>query len=97
MGITQSYFRSPACDSGLHFHSIKITSMNVVISPKNNSEIIPNSEKKCLICMENTPDYIITTCWHKCLCHDCGIKINSCPVCRKEYDYETELKKVFDP
>lgn len=91
-------------------HSINITSMYVIILPKydnfsttstpvdstSESSSDSVSEKKCVICLENMPDHIITTCWHKCLCYNCGIGITSCPICRAEYDHKTQLKKVFE-
>ncbi len=102
MGLGQSYFRSTLFEHSPVSHSINITSMYVIILPKcdnfstSESSSDSVSEKKCVICLENMPDHIITTCWHKCLCYNCGIGLTSCPICRAEYDYTEQFKKVFE-
>jgi hypothetical protein len=95
MGLTQSYmfpshigffspyWGCPLCDTAKNIpHLTQIT--------------IITSKKECSVCLENEPDHIITTCWHKCLCYKCGSGLKRCPICRKKFDYKTELKKVFE-
>jgi len=62
-------------------------------SPESSSQ---ESKKKCVVCLLKDPEYIITTCWHKCLCLKCGQDLTSCPICRSAFDPSIELKKVFE-
>lgn len=58
--------------------------------PKKTSD-----DKKCIICMENDINTVITTCGHLCCCEFCLIKMNRCPVCRTRYDIKDNLLKVY--
>jgi hypothetical protein len=91
MGIYQSFFSDK---KGIP-PSIKIKSLYIIISPESSSSNL--SEKKCVICLEKESNYILNTCYHKCLCYDCAIKYSECPICREGYDYRVNLKKVYEP
>lgn len=85
MGSYQSYF-SPR---------ISIGSLYVIMnSDEESSE--EDLKKKCVICFLEDPEYVITTCWHKCLCLKCGQTLTSCPICRTEFNPSIEFKKIFE-
>lgn len=55
------------------------------------------SERTCVICMNNPQTHLIIPCGHKCLCEKCSIehleKINICPICRQNVK---KLQRVFE-
>ena len=75
---------------------------NIIVSRienknSNDVNIITQTEKKCVICINNHQTHIIIPCGHKCLCTECSIKhfekINICPICRCNVQ---KIQRVFD-
>ena len=48
-----------------------------------NIEII-----RCSICWENVPNILLLPCLHQCVCGDCQLYIDQCPICRRELLYK---------
>jgi len=36
----------------------------------------------CVVCMEKEKKVLLLPCKHLCLCEDCSVDVNSCPLCR---------------
>jgi hypothetical protein len=71
------------------FYSISTKNIKEVESGKE--VIIPTNiptnifrEEECVICMCNVVQYIFLQCGHACCCIECGNKIKTCCVCRKQ-------------
>ncbi|CAN5799512.1 hypothetical protein BH23THE1_BH23THE1_34120 [soil metagenome] len=70
---------------------------NVMIpNPTRYQSMHSSIEKECVICLAESPDYVITTCGHKCMCYKCGQKINKCPICQKDYSPINQFIRVFE-
>lgn len=101
MGLSQSIEQEEGQDLDLDLEleleaviiQILILILTIYISPEI---AISPKKKECVICLTNSPDYIITACGHKCLCQDCGIILNKCPICRKDFDPTTQFIQVFE-
>lgn len=65
----------------------KYTTLSNVYGLKNSSLVGNDSNEKCLICMTDSIDTIITPCSHMCLCYECAKQLkestNACPMCRE--------------
>lgn len=46
------------------------------------------SEKYCVVCLERLVNTVFL-CGHMCVCDDCGVKLDKCPMCR---DFGTVIK-----
>lgn len=103
MGLSQSYIINPR----ISIKSLYIIMTSSEEESSNEEETSPESssslqdscneaKKKCVVCLLENPEYVITTCWHKCLCLKCGQSLTLCPICRTVFDPSTELKKVFE-
>ena len=38
--------------------------------------------RECSACMERAVDSLLLPCRHLCVCHQCGLKLDKCPLCR---------------
>lgn len=93
MGLYQSHILNPQISVRTLFYIL--TSEEDGFS--SEEEIIQQTQsKKCIICNIKEPEYIITTCWHKCLCLKCGNGLKACPICQTKFNTSCELKKVLD-
>jgi len=45
--------------------------------------------------MENKSEAVISVCGHLGLCMQCAKAINKCPICRKPFDPNQNLIKVY--
>lgn len=57
-----------------------------------------NPEKtdgQCVICMERDADMCIKICGHVICCSICIQQIDYCPMCKKKYDKNTDLMRVY--
>lgn len=72
---------------------------------KNELNINPNTHNKkddnenndqelCCICLNNKKDMVIKKCGHVCMCKNCSLNINKCPMCRINFASE-DLLKIF--
>lgn len=65
----------------------KYTVLRSVFGLKNSSLSSNPNDEKCLICMTNSIDVMISPCNHMCLCSECteSLKSNTnlCPMCRR--------------
>ena len=53
-------------------------------------------DKTCVICMTDSQTHAIIKCGHLCYCGVCGFVLDKCPVCRINYNPDTDLLKIFD-
>ena len=49
----------------------------------------------CCICMEKPKNYLLLKCNHLCMCGGCSIKVKACPICRTEYNVDTDVVKIY--
>lgn len=58
---------------------------------------MPKSDDSCVICFENPKDHVLVKCGHICMCGQCSRTVNSCPICRAQYDPDSEfdVRKVY--
>ena len=52
-------------------------------------------DNKCIVCLDGSKRRAITKCGHLCYCNSCGHDIKKCPICRKDYDPNTDLIEIF--
>lgn len=50
----------------------------------------------CIICMDRKKDTVITVCGHLGYCGVCALNLTQCPICRKGYNPDTQLLKIYD-
>ena len=43
-------------------------------------------KKECIVCMDMESDTVFMPCRHMCACIECGNKLTTCPICRKEIE-----------
>ena len=65
--------------------------------PKQENTVVVEKDNTCTVCMENDIDTCITPCGHLACCYICGMNMNKCPICRKEYDPDnnSHLIKIY--
>lgn len=54
----------------------------------SRSEAEDNSSNECAVCLERTPDCVLYTCGHMCMCYECAVHLHqrmdaTCPICRQ--------------
>jgi hypothetical protein len=49
------------------------------------------TERECVICLDETPDTIFIPCGHVISCADCAAAVSECPVCRTEISKKLPL------
>lgn len=64
-------------------------------NPKETQNNQSNETETCIICMERKKDTVITKCGHLGYCNLCALNMNKCPICRVNYNPDTDLLKVF--
>lgn len=67
-------------------------------SPKTIQEKTQDDElgNVCIICLDQPKTHAIVKCGHLCYCGVCGFNISVCPVCRRIYNPDTDLLKIFN-
>lgn len=73
---------------------IKCRKCNKDRNEGSSSVQIENND--CVVCLDRKKTYIITKCGHLCLCEVCCLAITSCPICRMDYNVNTDLLKVYN-
>lgn len=58
---------------------------------------VPKTEDNCIVCLSDSKTQAIKNCGHLCFCDICGFNINKCPICRVNYNPETDLLKIYKP
>lgn len=68
------------------------------IKPKQEDDFEDDSSEEitCVVCMTDSRTHAITKCGHLCYCGVCGFSINKCPVCRENYNPDTDLIKIYN-
>lgn len=72
--------------------------------PKKNDEQINNNNnnndnvelKTCIICMDRERNTCIKQCGHLGYCFECAYSMPRCPVCRIDYNPDTDLVRVYN-
>ncbi len=54
------------------------------------------SNNDCVICLERPKTHMITKCRHFCCCDVCGFAMRACPICRCEYNPDTDLIQIYN-
>jgi len=49
----------------------------------------------CVICLDRPINTVVKTCGHLGYCYECALSMHQCPICRKDYDPDADLLKVF--
>lgn len=49
---------------------------------------------ECVVCMENTKDYVFIPCGHFCSCAACTEKLKECPICRSSIDSLVKKEEI---
>jgi len=53
-----------------------------------------NEYKTCKICMDR--EYaVMIPCGHICMCLECAMSQDKCPICRLGYDQDKDIKRIF--
>jgi hypothetical protein len=60
--------------------------------PQQEQEQKPEAEA-CVICLGQRKTHLFAPCGHKCVCQDCVISVDECPVCRAAI---TARVRVYD-
>ena len=55
-------------------------------SPENAGAKHMNDELDCVVCLTEQKEVLLLPCRHFCVCHECFIHIDKCPVCRSAFD-----------
>jgi len=63
-----------------------------VKKPETDQE--KNDENECIICMEEVRNSVVSACGHFCMCMECALNLDKCPVCRVDYN-KSQVLKVF--
>jgi len=61
---------------------------------KEKREEGEGDENECIICMEKGRDSVVVGCGHFCMCMECAMKYDKCPVCRGTYSKD-QVIRVF--
>jgi len=64
------------------------------VGKKEKIEEGNNDESECIICMESERNCVVSECGHYCMCIDCAVLLDKCPVCRVVFAKE-HLIRVF--
>ena len=56
-----------------------------------------NDNDNCIVCMSDAKSQAIKLCGHLCFCDVCGFNITKCPICRINYNPDTDLLKIYKP
>ena len=64
---------------------------------KPKTQLPPNDNDNCIVCMSDAKSQVIIKCGHLCYCDVCGFNINKCPICRITYNPDTDLLKIYKP
>jgi hypothetical protein len=81
---------------------------NIVSNPLAVSTSLPSKVKEddkvdshniasdeCVICLTEALQVILMPCRHMCVCTDCLLYIDRCPVCRSTFDQHLVVNKDF--
>lgn len=49
----------------------------------------------CVVCLDRPTNTVVTTCGHLGYCYECALSMHQCPICRKDYNPDVDLLKVF--
>ena len=87
------------CDTANSIQKPKQKSKLVEDKHNNNSNknnhINNHINNKCIVCLVDDISIAITTCGHFCFCDVCGFALDNCPLCRKKYNSNTDLLKIY--
>ncbi len=48
----------------------------------------------CVVCLDKSTNTLLETCNHICMCYECSVKLNTCPLCRVPYNPQGSVRKV---
>jgi ankyrin repeat protein/serine/threonine protein kinase len=54
------------------------------LKTREQDPVHPREEPKCCVCIERRPNIIMHPCGHLCLCENCALDIDRCPICRAD-------------
>ena len=46
------------------------------------TEFKADAFSECVVCMAKPPSHVIIPCGHMCLCMNCSVALEQCPICR---------------
>lgn len=72
-----------------------IETIKVVPEPPGHMEPVVSTDQSCVICLDAPRCFVLTTCGHLCFCNTCGYATNKCPLCRKSYNPDKDLLKIY--
>jgi hypothetical protein len=55
----------------------------------------PLNNNTCIVCFEREKDTVLLKCKHMHTCLVCSLNMKKCPVCRVDYNPDTDVLKVF--
>ena len=80
----------PIVEEDIQFHLDLETAIQASLA--NSANLTNESARfECAICMDATPTYIGENCFHMCVCEQCALLLDTCPICTTK----TSFKKVF--
>ncbi len=54
-------------------------------------------DQECLVCLSDVKEVLLLPCLHLCVCRECFIHIDKCPVCRAEFNEYVKIEsEVID-
>jgi hypothetical protein len=64
--------------------------------PKEQQNNNTEKDETCIICMDHQKNTCIKQCGHLGFCYECALNISKCPICRIDYNPDTDLVKVYN-
>ena len=52
-----------------------------------------DATEECLICLTEQKEVLLLPCKHFCVCSDCFVHLDKCPVCRASFDKYVVIEK----
>ena len=72
-------------------HQSTTTTTTTTDISHDETEINMHNETHCIICVDNEIDIVFLPCSHAISCHNCVLKLETCPICRKSIDYVIKI------
>jgi hypothetical protein len=70
--------------NGVRFYSVSTAGIRAIECTTSDVEIarVYEVSPECVVCMENSSEFIFAPCGHFCTCNACGKKLQKCCICR---------------
>lgn len=94
--LSQTLDTRNTTQSGLQndvLHSTNVSSSSSFTgNPVVNNQ---NEDNSCVVCLDKPKTCVLLKCKHMCVCDVCGYALDKCPICRQQFNPDTDILKVF--